>query len=141
LADLFSQNDNLLILINKLIEAVRFSNPEFYAVYKNSRKLYDTGIQKLKVKVRVSDAADSSPIRNVELKFVPINPVDTKTMLSDTKPVFHKTAVHGGVNVKHLPEGVYNLTLIKNGYKPQNIVINVTHGELTKLDIVMEKVA
>ena len=139
LTSLFAANDSLLISIDKLIETVRVSQPSFYGVYKNSRKLTDTGIHKLVLKVKVIDSSDNNPIKNVELRFVKVNAADQKTILPDVKPIVHKTATHGGVNVKHLAEGAYSVTLTKNGYKSKNIIVNITHGEMAVVEVVMEK--
>jgi hypothetical protein len=138
LSDLFSENDTHLVSMDKLIEIVRYSQPDFYELYKNCRKLNNIG-HKLVLKLNVIGADDKKPINRVELQFVRVNADDRKTTGPDTKPVSHKTSVHGGANVKHLPQGVYSVTLTKNGYKPQTVIINITHGETAKSEIAMER--
>ncbi len=139
LKGLFKANEGLLKSIDTLIETIRVSQPVFYGTYKNSRKLTATGIHKLVLKVKVVDSVDGKTIKNVAFKFVQVNSDDQKTIMPDVKPIVRKTAVSGGFRAKQLDEGVYNVTVTKKGYKTQSIIINITHGETAKVDVMMEK--
>lgn len=139
LKSLFAANDSLLASMDKLIEVIRISQPVFYGNYKNNRKLTDVGSHKLVLKIKVIDASNNNPVKNTEFKFVQVSSDNKMISLPEIKPILKKTATHGGINMKHLPEGVYQVTVSKKGYKTQNLTINITHGETTNVNVVIEK--
>ena len=51
-----------------------------------------------------------------------------------------KIADKGGFNIKSLPEGVYKVTIKKNGYQEQVVTVAVTDGELGDLNIELSKI-
>ena len=55
------------------------------------------------------------------------------------KAVVKKTAVKGGFNVKVLADGMYKIQVSKPSYKDVEVMAAVTNGELSVVDVVLEK--
>jgi len=50
-----------------------------------------------------------------------------------------ETAAKGGFNIKSLPEGIYDVTITKVGFKPKTITITVRWDELCNVEEELEK--
>lgn len=57
----------------------------------------------------------------------------------DEAVITNRTAEKGGFNIKSLPEGVYKVTIKKNGYKEQVVTVAVTDGEMGDLNVELIK--
>jgi hypothetical protein len=53
--------------------------------------------------------------------------------------IVKKTAEKGIFYIKSATDGTYNVTIEKPGYKIQNAVVSIVNGELTVLEIDLEK--
>lgn len=130
LALLLKSVDDNLLKIDTLVEVVRMLQPAFYSEYKNVRKIIESGVSSLTAKGKVTDSVSGDGLKGVTVKFTAENNSDV---------VVKRTADKGGFNVKTLSEGTYNVTVSKPGYKDAVVTVNVTNGELSVIDVKLEK--
>lgn len=125
--------------IDILVEMVRTSQPNFYNEYQKVRKVIDTGTGSLAVKGLVTDAGTGEPVKGATVSFS-LDGAAVKTSAAAAKPVLvKKTAVKGGFNIKTLPEGIYNVSVKKNGYVEQVVSIAISNGEKSEFKIELSK--
>ncbi|PSK80517.1 carboxypeptidase-like regulatory domain-containing protein [Prolixibacter denitrificans] len=126
------QTDAVLKKIDSLAVTLRLSDPDFYAGYKSSRKIIDTGTASLSVKGQVVEVGSLVPVPDafVELMPLPLN--------GDT-PLKKKTADKGGFRIKSMTPGNYQVKVSKYGYTEQVLDVAVNSGETTKLTITLAK--
>ena len=130
LDDGFDKADHSLSMFDYGVEIVRYNEPDFYAGYKLVRKIPEYGTGTLQVQGTITDAATAKPIPGVTITFFAqgtTNPVLTK-----------KTAAGGGINIKSLPERIYDVTIEKTGYKTYTGSIVVVFEALARLDVQLE---
>lgn len=138
--ELFNEGNNLLVTMDSLVEIVRQSNEIFYIGYKSARKLVKTGKRKLAVKVNVADQQTQEGIKGVIVSFY-LNGEPGHTILaSDTPALVKKTGEKGGLYVRTLDTGAYQLVMNKEGYAQQTVTAYVNEGELTYVEALLEKV-
>lgn len=130
LALLFKAADNALGNIDMAVEIVRLTQVNFYNGYKTARKLIQTGSGSLSVKGAITDALSGEPLKGVTLTFVSNDGVE---------PFDKETADKGGFMVKAVQEGTYQVTASKEGYKEKTVTISVNDGEMSKLDLELER--
>lgn len=142
LAKNFEAADLALENIDIIIEMVRVSQANFYNGYKTARKIVETGKNSLSVKGVVTDAATGEPLKGAIINFCPECAEPTQKVaangMSAAKEevvLTKRTAEKGGFNIKSLPEGVYSVTIKKNGYKEQVVTVAVTDGETGDLNV------
>ena len=128
LAALFDLNAGLLIKMDALIAMLKDSHPEFYAEYQDTRKVvYRTG--SLTLKFNATDASTGLPLSGANVKFV----MDEELKLEKI------TAAGGGLSIKTMDEGIYNLTVSKTGYATQDLIVHVVPRELNSVAVAMVK--
>jgi hypothetical protein len=137
LAKLFKNNDALLAKFDLLAEIVRLSHPEFYSAYKDSRKIIPRGRGSLALKVLVTDAATGEGIKGVKVSFALQNGLSKAATAK--KPFVKTTADKGIFKIKNLADGTYTATLVKTGYRKEVVTVNVASGEMTVMEVKMEK--
>lgn len=141
LAGLFKTGDEALGDMDALVEIIRTSQPIFYSGYKTARKVIDTGIGKLSVRGLVSDAQTSAPLKGVSVSFALDGDAMKAGATSEASAVLvKKTAEKGGFNVTSLAAGTYRVTLKKAGYTEPTLTVYVNDGELTLVDVKLEKI-
>ncbi len=146
LANLFKQADAALENIDTLVEIVRLSQPNFYKGYKAVRKIVEMGTGSLALRGLVTDAATGEPLKGVTINFCPecVEPTQKAAAngmnaAKEEVVLTKKTAEKGGFNIKSLPEGVYKVTIKKNGYQDQVVTVAVTDGEMGDLNVELNK--
>ena len=137
---LFKTADTALANMDAAVEIIRISQPDFYAGYKNARKIVETGTGSLAVKGLVTDALTGEPVKGATLLFA----LDggngaAKTAKGAMEEMVKKTAEKGGFNIKSLPTGMYRVTIKKVGYADQVATVAVADGELTEVNIQLSK--
>lgn len=128
----FAAADEALSNIDTLVEIVKLTEPTFYAGYKNARKIVEQGSGSLQVQGYITEAENQKPI-----------PLATVTFRLNGKSevVLEKeTAAKGGFMIKSLPEGIYDVTVTKVGFKPKTITTAVRWDELSNLDVELDKI-
>jgi hypothetical protein len=128
--------------IDTLVEMVRSTQPAFYDEYQTVRKVIDTSGTTLSVKGLVTDALSGEPVKGVTVSFA----LDGGMMLakaskasSSTAVVTKKSAEKGGIQVKSMAAGTYQVTLKKAGYADQVVTASVNDGEMTVLNVSISK--
>jgi hypothetical protein len=148
LVALFDALDANFYKIDTLVEMVKIAQVNFYNEYKNLRKIIDTGAGSLVLKGSAIDLLSGEPVKNATFTFLPV----TNTLLkaaaingnsngngNGNGHIVKKTAEKGIFYIKSATDGTYNVTIEKPGYKIQNAVVSIVNGELTVLEIALEK--
>jgi hypothetical protein len=128
LASLLDEELAVLTKIDLLVNMMQETHPEFYAEYKDTRKVvYRSG--SLVVKGAITDAATGAPLSGVTVSFA----------LNGAVVLEKSTATGGGFSIKSMEEGAYDVTVSKLGYKTVIQTFNVLAGELATLEVKLEK--
>jgi hypothetical protein len=137
---LFKVADRALANMDAVIEIIRLTQPDFYASYKNARKVIERGVGSFAVKGFITAAANGEPIKGATLSFELDRNGDTNG-LSKAKhsKIIKRSAQKGGYIIKSLPAGIYNVTIKKIGYAEQTVKIAVADGDRTELNINLSK--
>ena len=125
----FDMGDEAIDHIDSVVEIVRLMHPDFYDRYKATRKIIVTGGSSLSLRGTVTDADTGQPLTDATLTFClngHIDPVLVK-----------KSADKGGLQVKSLNEGIYQVTVSKIGYLTQTLTITVSASEMYVLEVKM----
>lgn len=127
----FSTADEALSNIDTLVEIVKLTEPTFYAGYKNARKIVEQGTGSLQVQGVIIEAENQKPI--------PIATVTFRLNGQSNVVLEKETAAKGGFMIKSLPEGIYDVTVTKIGFKPKTVTTAVRWDELSNLDVELDK--
>jgi hypothetical protein len=134
IAACFKSADVALHQIDSLINIFRFSVPDLYNAYKQSRKTVDYTSQPVALKGLVTDANTNAPVKGVSVLFV-------RCDKSFHQPPFVEySADHGDFYVQSLAEGTYEVKLNKIGYKELIITSKVNKGEPCEINTKMNRV-
>jgi hypothetical protein len=131
LVPLFAKEDG--ILANRLdrdIELLKSSSPDFYNQYFAARKIISSGSTTMSIKGKTTDKHDGSDIIGVTL---------TITDAGSSEATLVKKNKTAGFNILNFKEGHFVATASKIGYKDESVPFTVVKGETTTLVIVMEK--
>jgi hypothetical protein len=140
LDQLFKLNDDLLGKIDALVEIVRLTQVIFYNNYQNVRKVIETGTSSLALQAKVVDKNTLEPLSNVLFKFKLVNSETLKSASTNGNgEIEKKSADKGMFKIKSMPEGEYKAVVSRPGYKSQELNVTVVNGEMTELDVEMEK--
>jgi hypothetical protein len=144
----FALADEQLAKLDKVMGIIQLAKPGIYNGYTKARALPTSGSGSLALKGSVKDANGNS-VANVEIKIAGAvaspaklaagSPAGSAPNTTNAVQLTKKTGDKGAFQEKNLADGTYTATATKNGYKPQTINFTVTGGEMTKVDIVMEK--
>ncbi len=139
LATLFKAADTALENMDAAVEIVRLTEVNFYNGYKSARKVIETGAGSLSVKGLVTDAQTGLPLKGVAVSFA-LDGGMAKAASTTTEPeLVKKTAEKGGFNIKGLAQGIYQVIITKPGYKEQTLTLNISDGEMSVLDVKLDK--
>ena len=136
LARLFKVNDSLLAKLDLLVDLVNKIAPQFYAIYKDTRKIIDKSRGSIDFKALIIDSATGLGIKRAKVKFE----LQNGTLAVDAKPIIKLSYIKGGLIIKNLADGTYTITVTKTGYKEQVLVATVANGDKTKLTVKLEKI-
>lgn len=125
--------------IDILVEMVKTSHPGFYNEYQKVRKVIITANGSLSLKVKAINAKTNLPEANVNLTLMPVNGQVKASAVNGKGAIVKKTAAGGGSNFKSLADGTYTLEAEKPGFKKVTETLTIVNGELTVLEIIMEK--
>lgn len=131
LESLYKSTDAALDNIDKIVEIVRLSQPDFYAGYQNSRMVINTGGSSVALKGVITDAASGEPLKGVTLTITLVG--------GNADPIVKRTAEKGGFMIKSLAEGTYSVTITQSGYKEQTVTIPITDGKMYELNVELIK--
>jgi hypothetical protein len=139
LTDLFKTLSANWDKLDTLVEMVRTSEPSFYSNYQNARRIVETGTSSLLLKIKVINAQTGAPEANVTLTLIPTNGLLKAAGANGKSSIVKKTAAGGSSNYKSLADGTYTLEAVKPGFKTITETVSVVNGEMTLLEISMEK--
>lgn len=125
--------------IDTLVEMVRTTQVAFYNEYQKVSKVIETGGSTLPLKVKALNAQTGEPEANVTLVLKPTNGLLKAAAVNGNSSIVKKTAAGGGSNYKSLADGTYILEAEKPGFKKIVETVNVINGEMTVLEIQMER--
>ena len=125
--------------IDILVETVKVTQPNFYNEYQSVRQVIPVGTGSLSLKIQVTDSQTGEGVANVTLTITPADPTLKIAANSKKNNIVKKTAAGGGSNVKSLPDGNYIVNAKKPGCKETNTPVSVVNGELTTLNINLDK--
>jgi len=128
----FASADDALSNIDTLVEIVKLTEPTFYAAYKNARKIVEQGTGSLQVRGTIVEASTLKPI--------PLATIIFRLNGQSVVMLKKETAAKGGFMIKSLPEGIYDVTITKVGFKPKTIAIAVRWDELINLSLELDKI-
>jgi hypothetical protein len=135
---LFKEADELLTKRLDL-DIELFKKPDFYSQYKTARIIIPTGGSITSVLGSVSIAGSGEPIKGATFTFIAENNGMMKTATTETvKPIVKKSAEKGKFRAT-LPENTYRVIVEKIGFKKQEVIITVSKGDTTNLNIELEK--
>lgn len=140
LALLFDGAESSLNKIDMLIETLRISQPNFYVGYSEVRMIVNTGIGSIALKALATEIGTAIPIKGVTFSFVPDMKLMKAVNGNGHSQIVKITADKGMFHIKHMPEGTYQVTVTKPGYKDKVVTVSVANGEMTELDVELEKI-
>ncbi len=140
LTQLFRDTTSLLTQRLDLdIEVFKTTKPDFYSQYWTSRVIIPTSVGTTAVKAEVTSKATGEPVKGVTFSFEPVTNGLAKAMASsNNSPIVKKSAEKGQFRITNMPEGTYQVTVSKLGYKTQVLNVNVINGETTDLLVELE---
>lgn len=115
-------------IIDPVMNTLRFSNSVLYSEYQRNRQI-DSSVRSFSARVQVDDAGKSGGIEGARVVFE----LDGETVLDKL------TAAKGGINIKTLSEGAYNVTVTKIGYEPESVTFIVSDTESSYLEVKLRK--
>jgi len=134
IAEAFKKADIALENIDAGIEIIKLSELYFYKEYKSVRKIISLGTGSLALTGKITDAITKEPIKNASIEFnIKVNGSNTPANTNGT--IYKKSADKGGFFIKTMPNGLYDVSISKNGYTGKNEIIVVSTGELARLNI------
>lgn len=139
LVTLYKNADAALDDIDTLVEIIRLSNVDFYNGYKSVRKLISTGKSTLAIKGVVTDAATGNGLKGAIIAFLPAGEAALAKSANSKGGFSKKSADKGGFLVRTAANGTYTVTVEFPGYKKVTTTVSVMVGQMSVLNIGMEK--
>ncbi len=139
LVALFKTADTALNNMNAAVEIIRRNQVNFYNGYKAAQKIMNTGAGTLSVKCLVTETKTGLPIKGVSATFALDGGLTNAKSINSKTGIIKKTAEKGGFNIKSLKSGNYQVSLKKAGYTDQMVTLSVNDGEMTVLNVSLEK--
>jgi hypothetical protein len=130
----FDAADAALENIDLVVEIIRLTQPNFYKGYKTVRKLVKRGGSTLAVNGLVTDA-DGNPLAGAKITFT----LNGTRNGADKVIIKKKSAKKGGFKISNAPEGTYTVVAELPGCHPQTITVSVVAGQMTSVNIVLER--
>jgi hypothetical protein len=137
IAILFTESDKLIVKLDAVIGILMMGQPNFYNGYKSVRKVINTGNGSLALKGAAVELPRGIPLKGVTFTFAPDSSLMTGSGANGE--IVKKTAEKGSFNIKSMPEGIYRVRVTKTGYKEKVIIISISPGEMTTLNVELER--
>lgn len=139
LKQLFSDALTALRNIDTIVEIVRTSQPAFYMSYKDSRKLPATGRSTVALKMQINDSTTGMGLKGVKAIITLTDDGKASPMNGNAVTFTRKTALKGGLRVKSLATGTYQVMVKKAGYEEQVLTVSVNEGETSYLKTLLKR--
>lgn len=128
--------DAVLFKIDKVMLAIKSEQVEIYKGYIIARKVIPSSNATISFMGKFIYAENALPFKGVVVTF---QLIAIKGKPATANPITRKSAKKGGMNVKNLPDGIYELTIFYEGYITQIITITIVTGKTAKLTVKMVK--
>ena len=122
--------DEIVSSIDKQVEIVHDSEPEFYKKYKTTRKV-DVPADVVQLVAKITDAERGAGVPNATVTFT-LND-------STAEPIVKQTAEKGGFQIKTIASGIYTVKIQKIGYQTQTLTITLPGDEPYSLNVKLVK--
>jgi len=122
--------DEIVASIDKQVEIVHDSEPEFYKKYKTTRKV-DVPADVVQLVAKITDVESGAGVPNATVTFT-LND-------STAEPIVKQTAEKGGFQIKTIASGIYTVTVVKLGYITQTFTITLPGDEPYSLNVKLVK--
>ena len=122
--------DEIVASIDKQVEIVHDSEPEFYKKYKTTRKV-DVPADVVQLVAKITDAESGAGVPNATVTFT-LND-------STAEPIVKQTAEKGGFQIKTIASGIYTVKVQKIGYQTQTLTITLPGDEPYSLNVKLVK--
>ena len=122
--------DEIVSSIDKQVEIVHDSEPEFYKKYKTTRKV-DVPADVVQLVAKITDAERGTGVPNATVTFT-LND-------STAESIVKQTAEKGGFQIKTIASGIYTVKIQKIGYQTQTLTITLPGDEPYSLNVKLVK--
>ena len=130
LGTLFDTAKTQLEHVTTLVKLLEYTDPVFYASYKNAIKIINVKSNPIDFRLTVKDTNGATQ-RGFTL---------TLLRLSNGEAMQYKTNPNGIIQRKSLPESAYDITLTKTDYTPLTGRISVIAGETYLLEVTVDTI-
>ena len=139
LVALFKNGDAALDDIDTVVEIIRLTQVDFYNGYKSVRKLINTGTTTLAIKGMVTDTTTGSGLKGAKISFSLNGGATLAKSVNGKNGFTKKSADKGGFLVRTAADGTYTVTVELPGYKKATATVSVVSGQMSVLDIGLER--
>lgn len=134
---LFMEGNSSLRQIDTLLMIIGIKEPSFTGNYLNVRKIVAGNAGPLSLRVKVVSGPAGAPVGGATVSCIPADSgADPNGM---RKGIKRKSGPHGGIAVKNLFEGKYQVLVSKAGYAPKVTTLTVTNKERKDVVVKLEK--
>lgn len=139
LVTLYKTGDATLDDIDTVVEIIRLTQVDFYNGYRSVRKLVSNGSSTLAIKGMVTDVVTGGGLKGAKITFTLNGGATLAKGVNGKNGFTKKSADKGGFLVKSAVDGTYDVLVELPGYKKANAKVSVVSGQMSVLDIGLEK--
>lgn len=126
-----------LLIMDSAVDVVRLDEKEFYAGYKDIRKVDTNNTTTRSIMINVVEDGTDKPIYNAEIILTLISSKDK--VLTEELPIKKKTGKKGNIYSENNTQGTYAYNIYKEGYIVEAGTTVINDKETTKLTIRLKK--
>jgi hypothetical protein len=130
---LYEQADEAIKILDMVVESSKDEQTDFYNAYKSARKLVDINSGKVSLKASAIDFSSREPLKGVFFRFRP------KGIRGGQDEIIKRTADKGGLQVKNMIPGTYEVLISKSGYLKKESDLVISEGERSEMMVELEK--
>ncbi len=124
--------------IDASLEVIRIKEPKIYNDYKWLRRKDSLNRNYVAVKGQITNAPTKEPVKYANVVFE-LRKNGSIIPSGTNGSIVKKSAQKGGFLIKSISDGVYDVTISKNGYTEQKTTVAVTNREMAKLEVELVK--
>lgn len=139
LSQLSKENDVLLENMDTLVEVIKFSHPEFYSKYKDTRKVINLTAGMIALTINITGDDNGEAIKGATATILPASKENINMADLTSKPLVKRIAKNGTIRIKHLPKGTYIIIIEKPGYETVTQTVTISSGDKVVVEIKLTK--
>lgn len=139
LSQLSKENDVLLENMDTLVEVIKFSHPEFYSKYKDTRKVINLTAGMIALTINITGDDNGEAIKGATATILPASKENVNMADLTSKPLVKRIAKNGTIRIKHLPKGTYIIIIEKPGYETVTQTVTISSGDKVVVEIKLTK--